>query len=203
VIHEVDEAIRTLMNGARIGGAGVELAFDAPTKEWASRRTTPTLDCYLYDIREELAPRGEREAVATVPELPPPRYYRLSYLVAAWTQRPEDEHRLLSGVLGLFSVLDRLPPSVLTGSLADLGLPAFVAIARPPADDRLVPEVWSALGGELKPSLDLVITAPMAPEAAAAAAGLVLELPDAVGGAIGQAGESRANRDVRSADDGP
>lgn len=181
MIHEVDEAIQSLMSGARIGGSGVELAFDAPTKEWAARRTSPVLDFYLYDIREEL----QRRAFGSHPERdgggfivawrPPPRYFRLSYLVTAWTQRPEDEHRLLAGVLGFFAALKGLPPSVLTGSMAELGLPAFVSIARPPADDRQVPEVWSSLGGELKPSLDLAVTAPMAPEAAAAAAGLVLE----------------------------
>ena len=29
----------------------------------------------------------------------PPRHFKLSYLVTAWTQRPEDEHRLLSALL--------------------------------------------------------------------------------------------------------
>ena len=29
----------------------------------------------------------------------PPRWYKLSYLITAWTQRPEDEHRLLAAIL--------------------------------------------------------------------------------------------------------
>jgi hypothetical protein len=33
-------------------------------------------------------------------------------------------------------------------------------IALPPPEDRSFADVWSALGGELKPSLDLVVCAP-------------------------------------------
>ena len=39
----------------------------------------------------------------------PPRHFKLSYLVTAWTQRPEDEHRLLSSLLGCFLRYDALP----------------------------------------------------------------------------------------------
>jgi hypothetical protein len=33
-------------------------------------------------------------------------------------------------------------------------------VALPPPEDRSFADVWSALGGELKPSLDLVVTVP-------------------------------------------
>jgi hypothetical protein len=36
-----------------------------------------------------------------------------------------------------------------------------VSVALPPPEDRSFADVWSALGGELKPSLDLVVTAPV------------------------------------------
>jgi hypothetical protein len=35
-------------------------------------------------------------------------------------------------------------------------------IALPPSESRSLADLWSALGGELKPSLDLVVTAPLA-----------------------------------------
>src|SRR4029453_15388366 len=46
----------------------------------------------------------------------PPRHFKLSYLVTAWTQRPEEEHRPLSGLLSC------LPPArqaVVPGHRAD------------------------------------------------------------------------------------
>jgi len=56
-------------------------------------------------------------------------------------------------------------------------LPLFTTIALPPPADRSIADVWSALGGELKPSLDLVVTAPMDTNVPIAAAPPVLEAP--------------------------
>jgi hypothetical protein len=80
--------------------------------------------------------------------------------VTAWTQRPEDEHRLLSALLSCFLRHDAMPEDLLTGPLADLGLPVPITVSLPPPEDRSFADVWSALGGELKPSLDVVISAP-------------------------------------------
>src|SRR5947208_12231907 len=90
----------------------------------------------------------------------PPRHFKLSYLVTAWTQRPEDEHRLLAALLRCFLRHDALPAELLSGSLADLHLPVPLSIALPPPEDRSFADVWTALGGELKPSLDVVVCAP-------------------------------------------
>ena len=165
MIHEVDHALRTLMEREALAGTDVEVAFDAPTKDWAARRTAPTVDVYLYDIREDLR-RRERGLVNSydgdriISRQLPPRYFKLSYLVTAWTQRPEDEHRLLAALLGCFLRHEALPEDLVTGPLADPGLPVPVTIALPPPEDRSFADVWSALGGELKPSLDIVVIAP-------------------------------------------
>lgn len=163
MIHEVDDALRTLIRREALNGTDAEVLFDAPTKEWAARRNAPAVDVYLYDIREDLRwraygsvdVRGDDGMVAGRQK--PPRYFKLSYLVTAWTQRPEDEHRLLAGVLSCFLRFEALPADVLGGALAAQGLPVRVSIALPPPEDRALSDVWSALGGELKPSLDIVI----------------------------------------------
>ena len=49
---------------------------------------------------------------------------------------------------------------LLASPLSDLGLPVPLSVGLPPPEDRAFADVWSALGGELKPSLDVVITAP-------------------------------------------
>jgi len=165
VIHDLDESIRELLRRDALAGTDVEVAFDAPTREWSARRNAPTLDVYLYDIREDTRWRssgsvGVRDEDGFVARrASPPRYFRFAYLVTAWTQRPEDEHRLLSSVLSCFLADDRLPPDVLAGSLAGHPLPISLTIAQPPPQDRSISEVWTALGGELKPSLDLVLVA--------------------------------------------
>jgi hypothetical protein len=166
VIHEVDEALRTLVLRDAVNGSGVDLTFDAPTKEWASRRNAPTVNVYLYDVREDIDRREVefqeiRDDEGRVTERrPPARRFKLSYLVTVWTQRPEDEHRLLSSLLACFLAHEALPSDVLPPLLADTGYATLLTAALPPPKDRSLADVWSALGGELKPSLDIVVTAP-------------------------------------------
>lgn len=167
MIHEVDEGIRQLFTERGVPGGGGELAFEAPTREWTAGRNAPTVNVFLYDIREDRARRrtsaleehdddgmvlGWRE---------PPRWFQLSYLVTAWTNRPQDEHRLLSEVLACLVRSDALAPRWLTGSLAELGLSVELETAGPISDSGPATEVWSALGGELKPAIDLRVTAPL------------------------------------------
>ncbi len=166
MIHEIDDALRKLVE-RELAGSGVEISFEAPTSDWAARRSSPTVDLYLYDIRED----RERRNVALEPvrdktgvivgRRRPPRMFKLSYLVTAWTQRPEDEHRLLSTILACAVRYDALPRDILSGTLLEQPLNMPVTVALPPPEDRALSDVWTALGGDLKPSLDLVITAPV------------------------------------------
>jgi hypothetical protein len=167
VIHDVDESLRALVKRDALNGSKVEVAFDAPTKDWVAKRNAPTIDMYLYDIREDTTRREtawieirDEKGIVTERRLPP-RRYRLSYLVTAWTNRPEDEHRLLSSLLSCFVRHEYLPPELLTGVLESSTLPVIVNVALPVSADRNIADVWSAMGGELKPSLDLIVTAPL------------------------------------------
>ena len=83
--------------------------------------------------------------------------------MTAWTQRPEDEHRLLDALLRCFLRYDALPEELVIGTLAETGLVVPVTVALPPPEDRAFADVWSSLGGELKPSLDVVVIAPVTP----------------------------------------
>lgn len=168
MIHDVDESLRQLLERDVLPGSDVTVTFEAPTKDWAARRSGPTLNVYLYDIREDVKRRevmyerlGGANSAAAARQ--PARMFRLAYLMTAWTVRPEDEHRLLSACLACFLRYDALPHDALVGDLADAGTSTLVTIAQPPGDQRKASDIWSAIGGELKPSLDLVVTAPFLP----------------------------------------
>src|SRR5437763_7987064 len=183
MIQDVDESLRALVKRDALNGSKADVAFDAPTKEWSSRRNTPTVDLYLYDIREDLEQRdvmweSVRDDSGFITERrPPARRFKLSYLVTAWTQRPEDEHRLLSSLLSCFLRNQTMPVDVITGSLVGARLPITLSIALPPPQDRSISDVWSAMGGELKASLDLVVNAPFELKLAVPAGPPVLEEP--------------------------
>ena len=165
MIHEVDASLREVLRDA-VDNDDVEISFEAPTREWATRRNAPVLNAYLYDVREDVRRRlvQYRPVVddegRVVDRRLPPRLFKLSYLLTAWTQRPEDEHRLLAATLGKLIQAEVIPHRHLQGSLAHLDEGIHLTVAQPLTQDRSISDVWTALGGELKASLDLVVVAP-------------------------------------------
>ncbi|MFS8200435.1 DUF4255 domain-containing protein [Streptomyces sp. CWNU-52B] len=166
MIHEVDEVLKRLLGGGALAGSGIDISFEAPTRDWAARRNAPTINTYLYDIREDVSRRqrghvsvrDDRDIV--VRRRQPPRWFRLSYLVTAWTKQPQDEHRLLSAALATLLPHELMPARDLPPALGALGLSIPLTVAGLHTESRSLAEIWSAMGGELKPSLDLVVTAP-------------------------------------------
>jgi hypothetical protein len=183
MIQDVDETLRALLKREALNGSQVEIAFDAPTRDWSARRNAPTLNLFLYDIREDMTRREAGYAPIRAEEgyvtghAPFPRRYKLSYLLTAWTQRPEDEHLLLSSCLGSLIRHDAMAPAEMEGALAEQPLPAYVTVALPLGPDRSIADIWSALGGEMKPSLDVVITVPFVVRREVTAGPPVREVP--------------------------
>jgi hypothetical protein len=183
VIHEVDQALRALI-GTAPRQRGVELVFDAPTKDWAARRSAPTINVFLYDIREDtsrrdVAPQPMRDDDGRiVGRQAPPRRIRLSYLVTAWGQRAEDEHRLLANLLGLFLQYDQIPEEHLPDDLAAVGIPVLLSLGSGnDRSDRSSVDLWSAMGGELRASIEVAVVAPLDPVRAFETGPPVLEPP--------------------------
>jgi hypothetical protein len=166
VIHDLDASMRNLFERDIVNGSGVDLDFEAPTKDWSGKLSKPTINVFLYDIREDLSRREvmfeevRNDEGKVIERKQPPRQFRIAYLVTAWTKRPEDEHRLLSSVLGCFVQNERLPPEILAGSLEGSERPVITQVAMAIDEDRMYSNVWSALGGELKPAINVVCIAP-------------------------------------------
>ncbi|MFD7975081.1 DUF4255 domain-containing protein [Streptomyces sp. NPDC059071] len=168
MIHEVDEGLRRLLAGSGLEASGIEVVFDAPTRDWAARRSAPTVCAFLYDVREDQTRRGSGAGEVydaeglVVARRTPPRWFELTYLVTAWAGRPQDEHRLLAEVLSCLVSHDAVPPELLGGTLAELGLLVPLEVGGTGADAPAASDVWSALGGELRPSIGLRVRAPLA-----------------------------------------
>jgi hypothetical protein len=168
MISDVDASLSALLKAEVLTGTETEVVFDAPTTEWSSRRSGgPTVDVFLYDIREDptrrdMATQPQRDMTGRITGRKPGiRYFRLSYLLTAWTRRPEDEHRLLGQLLEALLQFERIPAPHLRGRYTDDTI--VMNMAQPPAPDRSLADIWNALGGEMKPSIDLVLIAPVRP----------------------------------------
>lgn len=171
MIADLDEALRKLLRLelGRHGFDGVEVAFDAPTRDWAATVTGPTVDLFLHDLREsadhrpiEWQPHRGPDGTA---DARPPLLIDASYAVTAWTREVEDEHRLLSQVLTVLYAYSSLPADLQSGVLANGSsqshMPLHTRVAQTRNDGKA--DFWSAVGGQYKASIDYVVTLPCDP----------------------------------------
>jgi hypothetical protein len=161
-IADLDEALRLLLKREldKHGFEGVEIAFDAPSKEWSGKLTGPTVDLFLYDLREaadraEVTPTETRSnGVAQLAS--PPLRLELTYAVTAWTKAVEDEHRLLSQVLAILFSHRRLPSETLESALNGAARlrDAETSVGRPREEKA---DFWTSVGGQYKASVDFAV----------------------------------------------
>jgi hypothetical protein len=161
-LADLDEALRTLLRREleAHGFEGVEIAFDAPASDWSAKLTAPTVNLFLYDLRENLAqseatPRNVRVNGAAM-AAPPPMRLEVTYAVTAWTKAVEDEHRLLSQVLAILFSHTSLPADLLAGRLAAASqLRAIETEVGRPKEEKA--DFWTSIGGRYKASIDYAV----------------------------------------------
>ena len=161
-LADLDEALRTLLRREleRHGFEGVEIAFDAPATDWSAKLTNPTVNLFLYDLRENIAqadttPRDIRVNGSTF-TAPPPLRLEVTYSVTAWTKAVEDEHRLLSQVLAILFSHVQIPADLLEGRLAAASqLRAIETEVGRPKEEKA--DFWTSIGGRYKASIDYAI----------------------------------------------
>jgi hypothetical protein len=173
VIKDLDDTIQVLLTEMAPPGselAGAEISFELPDAEWRTRVSSLTVNCYLYEIRDNTGLRTrepvlQRSADGTrVSRRPPPARIDCAYCITAWSRMRDesiaDEHRLLSQVLMVLLKHPTIPPEVLQGSLVDQ-IPPYPTVIASPDGVKNQPEFWGALNQQLKPSLNYVMTLAM------------------------------------------
>jgi hypothetical protein len=78
---------------------------------------------------------------------------QLHYLVSTWAGSVRDEHQLVGDVLTCFMLNQILPPEHLPAEVTS-GIQLMVA----PHDNNRAKDVWSTVGGTIKPSFELIVT---------------------------------------------
>jgi hypothetical protein len=169
MIDDLDRSIEKLLQQQLGKTHQFDLSFAIPDKNFTTvSKTQSTLSCYLYEINEDrdlrtVAPILTRNTNGTANRELPPVRVRLSYLITAWSPaqpapgiEPEfDEHNLLSLVLQVLLSYPTLPPDVLSDTLKD-PLPVTRVIL--PDTSKATSDFWTAIGGQLRPSLDYKVT---------------------------------------------
>lgn len=159
---DLDESLRDLLKTAKLGSDHVQIIFDPPTKDWAARRTSPTLSLYLADIRESSENRAANpipvlnDAGQVIARRPADRYFRVTYAITAWASKVEDEHQLLGLALQLLVSHTFLPDQHCVGGIKELAAankPVALSAGTHSFGERLATELWTAVGAMYKPAI--------------------------------------------------
>lgn len=162
-MHLLDETLEEFLRAeVPLSARQVDVSFEAPDSEWGAGVTKPTVNLFLWDIRVN----GEESQAGTelvdgedgkrFRQRPRPRV-DCRYLVTAWTTEVQDEHQLLGAVLTTLLGHREIAAEHLQGAYAPVRPLPIIAVARRDGEESA--DLWSALGGQLKPGLDLVVTA--------------------------------------------
>jgi hypothetical protein len=165
MLHLLDESLETFLRASvPLPSRQVDVSFDAPDSEWGSGITKPTVNLYLWDVRlngteSHSGMELMREADGSMTRRRPPQRVDCRYLVTAWTSEVSDQHRLLGAVLAALLQHPVMTEDYLPESYRSVRPLPTLGVASPNGEETA--DVWSALGGQLKPGLDLVVTATM------------------------------------------
>jgi Pvc16 N-terminal domain/Carboxypeptidase regulatory-like domain len=164
-LADLDELLRELLSAelTAVQMTGVEITFDAPTRERAAIWRLPAINMFLYDLREAASPRDRgwhpHDDDGGTPTLArSPLRLDCTFAITAWTRDVIDEHQLLSQVLSVLLAYPVLPGEMLPASLQigspPVGLETRVAHAK--EEGRA--DFWSAIGSPYKVSLEYMVT---------------------------------------------
>ena len=160
---DLDESIRDLLvQRGNLNAGEVDIAFDMPTRDWAAGMARPTVNVYLYDLRQNFelrnpsAWRVRRGDNNTAVKSRPDVRVDVAYSITAFANAVEDEHRLLGRVLVTLLQHPVIPEDLLRGEVA--GQEIRTAIGHPSKIFQSPADYWGSLDGDIRPSLDYRLT---------------------------------------------
>ncbi|MEV4555601.1 Pvc16 family protein [Kitasatospora sp. NPDC049285] len=165
MIYETDQAIAATAKARALAGSPIGIAFDPPNRPWIQGLKGPTVNFFLFDIKENTGRRDvmfeevrNPDGVLTGRQKPPARF-DLHYTATVWAApNVLVEHRILAAVLKCFSSLTALPRELLPPGLAELPYEVLVSV-----DSGHKRGMFLNLGGELKGGFEFSVTVPLAP----------------------------------------
>lgn len=144
----------------------VEISFDCPKREWSSKVLKPTVNLYLFDVREDIALRQaawrtERGVIGAIGLKHTPVFVQLSYIITTWAREVGDEHLLLWRTMVALMRELKMGDDVLQGQMRQVGAPPRTTTGQADGVLRNPGEFWSALDNDLKPSVIYTASLPV------------------------------------------
>lgn len=171
MVSDLDDTLAAMLAAemARIPGCPIvrrdQISFLSPAAAAEQKQTSPSVNLYLHDLRENLQLREESFRVTRPPGDTTAQIQRspvkldLTYRVTAHAGSDSAmEHRLISDLLTALLRYRVIPEEYRQGVLNGGDAP-LLSVAQPEHAATSDPaQLWRAIGGPLKPSVSLVVT---------------------------------------------
>lgn len=131
----------------------VFISFDTPYQGAIKKK--PAINCFLYDVRENLELRSstwsvERQSNGKALKKRPPARVDCSYLITAWPKNEDDiqtEHQLLGEVMKVLLRHRKIPETDVADNFEGQEIPLRLISLRP-SNLQSFGEFWQAMGGK-------------------------------------------------------
>jgi hypothetical protein len=163
MLQDLDKTLEKVFAQQGRLSSDIEIAFEQPTREWSGRLNRPTLNCFCFDMRENLKLRNMEMTTTPVGNnrgrtSMPPRRIDLAYLVTAWARKIEDEHQLLWRALGAIKRVSSLQPEDCEGALRYQNLPIPLLVADPSGMGINLVDLWSVMDNQMRLGFTVIAT---------------------------------------------
>lgn len=168
MIDAVDEVLRQLLiREIPVRNSEIDIEFFQPSREWSARLSRPTLNLFLHEVNENTELRSprwktEREENGQVTQRRTAVRVDLNYMVTAWANEPEDEHRILARTLLALLRYPFLPDELLPPVLQNQPMEIPIEVAQKSALQNDI-DVWSVLDNEMRPAFKCMVTLALNP----------------------------------------
>jgi hypothetical protein len=166
MFDDLDETLRNLLvREVPLNPNEVDINFDRPDRENIARYSKPTVNLFLFDLTEnrDLRETGwhpvrvNENGIVTLKW--PPTRVDVRYLVTAWAQEVDDEHRLLYHMYRTLNRVAMIPEEGREGAIENQTKPMHLIVEDQAISDLV--DMWTVLDNKLNPGFVLKCTLAM------------------------------------------
>lgn len=165
MIQDLDKTIEKIIyERGRLSRSEIDISFEQPNGDWSSRINRPTINCWAFDLRENVNLRNigmkadanldTKRATIAFNQM----RLDLTYLVTAWARKVEDEHQLLWRALGALAQVKQFDPDSGEGSVKDQPYKISILSANLPNSITSLSDLWSVLNNQMRLGFTTIFT---------------------------------------------
>lgn len=156
MLNDLDKTFeKMLYEYGNLNRKEIDVSFELPSRDWSSRLARPTINCWCFNIRENIKLRDPQLNYEQINgnqgrRYQFPRRMDFTYLITAWTRKAEDEHQLIWRSLGAMKRFTTIDLQMSEGDLRYQARPIPLLVATEGDNPINLADLWSVLDNDMR-----------------------------------------------------